>query len=76
MKEVQADIMEVEAGFATRREKIAERGGNIDEIDETREEDQLSEQTHNLKQEPVVTPTISKGETPEGDTAPPAKPQQ
>lgn len=61
MKEVQADILEVEAGFATRREKIAERGGNIDDVDETREEDELSEKTHNLQPEPISQPSIKKG---------------
>jgi len=61
LKECQADILEVEAGFATRREKIAERGGNIDEVDETREEDQLSEQTHNIQPAPISQPTITKG---------------
>ena len=60
-KEVQADILEVEAGFATRREKIAERGNNIDDVDEEREEDQLSEQAHNIQPQPISNPTIKKG---------------
>jgi lambda family phage portal protein len=60
-KEVQADILEVEAGFATRREKIAERGNSIDDVDEEREEDQLSEKAHNIQPAPISLPTIKKG---------------
>ena len=61
MKEVQADVLEVEAGFSTRREKIAERGNSIDDVDEEREEDELSEKTHNLLPQPISLPTIKKG---------------
>lgn len=61
MKETQADILKVEAGFTSRRRVIAEDGGNIDDIDEEREEDQVSEQAHNIQPQPVTNPSISKG---------------
>ncbi len=61
MKEIQAQILAVEAGFTSRRRVIAEDGGTLDDVDEEREEDQLSEQTHNIQPEPVTNPSIQKG---------------
>jgi lambda family phage portal protein len=69
-KEVTADILEVEAGFATRREKIAERGGNIDQIDEERAEDIASEQSHGLQPVVISNPSIKKGDVAEQGAAP------
>ncbi len=39
LKDVQADIAEVEAGLSSRTEKVAERGRDIDELDAERERD-------------------------------------
>ena len=61
MKEIQAQILAVEAGFTSRRRVIAEDGSTIDDIDEEREEDQLSEQTHNIQPQPIESPSIKKG---------------
>lgn len=61
-KEITAQIMAIEAGLTSRRRVIAEDGAIIDEIDEEREEDELSEQAHNLQvDEETVTPAIKKG---------------
>lgn len=61
LKEVQADAAEIQAGLASRREKIAERGRNIDDIDEEREEDKASEKDHGLEEQP---PDVVNGTDP------------
>lgn len=63
LKEIQAQKLAVDEGFTSRRRVIAEDGATIDDIDEEREEDKLSEETHNLQSEVLETPEIPKGET-------------
>lgn len=69
-KRATSDILEIQAGLASRREKVAERGKSIDEIDEEREEDKASEEAHGLTpQMDVVNPSIPKGSGQEADVA-------
>lgn len=42
LKDVQADVLEVQAGFASRRSKVAARGGDIEEVDRTNARDRAN----------------------------------
>jgi lambda family phage portal protein len=53
LKEAQADVLEIGAGLSSRRLKVAERGGTVEEIDEERAEDKASEKLHGLEDDPV-----------------------
>jgi len=48
LKEVQADALEVKYGFESRRQKVADRGRDIEDVDEEQEEDNLSAEKHGL----------------------------
>lgn len=66
-KETQSDLLEIEGKLASRREKIAERGRNIDDVDEELEEDNASAAAHGLPNENIQLPTIKKGTVPDPD---------
>ncbi len=71
MKEVQADLLEISGKLASRREKIAERGRNIEDVDEELQEDFESLKAHGLDQLDAVKPVIQSGpETPDGEAKP------
>lgn len=62
LKDVQAEILAIQAGLKSRRQAISERGGNIEEIDQQIAADRAREQALNLSFSTAVSPPQPPGD--------------